>query len=366
MKVLLVSPFGEHLNGGIAAWTGHIMSYYEHNNDNSVELRLLQNKHSKATFATTSLCRRIYNGISSYLPLYRSFVKETKKEPYDIVHICTSASISLIKDILITKHARKKGIKTIVHCHFGRIPELFAYNNWEKRLFTELLKYTDHLVVMDKKSLDSLIQAGYHNVQYVPNPLAVSVQQIVIEKAGVSRIPNKIIFVGHVVASKGVVELVEACSKLRVRDLYIIGPLPDENLKNRLIDIEKKSQGKWLHFTGALPIERVIEEMQSCAIFALPTYTEGFPNVIIESMACGCPIVTTPVGAIPEMLDIHGEDKCGLCVAPKDAEELMGTIQFLLDNPKEARRLGDRARERVYKEYSMPIVWDKLVDVWIN
>jgi glycosyltransferase involved in cell wall biosynthesis len=58
------------------------------------------------------------------------------------------------------------------------------------------------------------------------------------------------------------------------------------------------------------------------AIFVLPTYTEGFPNVILECMASGCPIITTPVGAIPDMLQFGSTQACGACVDVKDVQGL--------------------------------------------
>ena len=366
MKVLLISPFGRQLKGGIAAWTGHIMSYYEQHPVDNFELKLLYNPNSKATFANTSFFRRIYNGICSYFPLYRSFVKTIKQEDFDVVHVCTSASISLIKDLAIIRLAHKRHIKTVVHCHFGRIPDIFSGDNWEKQLFKRLLTVTDRLVVMDQKSYDCIVQYGYPNVKYVPNPLTESVQQVILENPTIPRVSNKILFVGHVVQTKGVVELVEACSQLKGIDLFLIGPIPEKDIEKQIVEIGEKISNNWLHLTGPMSIEQVIKEMLSCSVFALPTYTEGFPYVIVESMACGCAIVTTPVGAIPEMLNINGNRKCGICVEPKNVEQLKDAIQYLLNNKEEAIRMGKCAEERVREQYAMPIVWGKLLDVWMN
>ena len=103
-----------------------------------------------------------------------------------------------------------------------------------------------------------------------------------------------------------------------------------------------------------------------CDVFVLPTYTEGFPNVILESMACGCAIATTPVDAIPEMLDMASAEPCGLCCEPKDVESLCRNIQYFLDHTDKARAYGHRAAQRVKDMYAMAKVWEQVVGIWRN
>lgn len=363
MKVLLVSPYGDHLNGGIAKWTDHIISYYK-GHENDLNLELLYNANSKAGFGTDSTFRRIRNGIQNYYPLYKSFKKVTKQKQFDVAHLCTSASFGLLKDLAIVKQASKKGIKSVVHCHFGRIPKVLKATNWEHKLFVKLMQVVDQLVVMDMHSYRALKDYGYDKVSYLPNPLAVSVQQLIESNQDIQREPNKIVFAGHLVKDKGVYELVEACKQIKGVELELLGHIPDEEVKKQLVELSGDSTEAWLHIKGARPFEEVIREMCSCGVFALPSYSEGFPNVIIESMACGCPIVTTPVGAIPEMINVDSEEPCGICVEVRNVEKLKNVIVSLLENQEQAAQLGKRAKERVNEMYSIPKVWEQLVCIW--
>ena len=106
--------------------------------------------------------------------------------------------------------------------------------------------------------------------------------------------------------------------------------------------------------------------MLKCGIFVLPTYTEGFPNVILESMACACPIVTTNVGAIPEMLDVKHGDYCGKCISPQEVKPLQEAINYMLNNRIYAETCGTNAQKRVNDCYSMATIWKQMENIWMN
>ena len=122
--------------------------------------------------------------------------------------------------------------------------------------------------------------------------------------------------------------------------------------------------GKWLHLLGEKTHEEVLHEMLSCDLFVLPSYTEGFPNVIIEAMACGAPIIATGVGAIPEILDSDSASKAGVLVPVNDAEALRNAISTLMDDEDTKRMLSENAVDKVNSSYSVPSVWKNLVCVW--
>ncbi|MGC9470686.1 MAG: glycosyltransferase family 4 protein [Bacteroidales bacterium] len=87
-------------------------------------------------------------------------------------------------------------------------------------------------------------------------------------------------------------------------------------------------------------------------LFVFPSYfpEECFPLVLLEAMQAGMAIVTTGIGGIPEMLEHKKE---ALVVSPGDARELAESILYLCRHPVEARQLGQHARERFFREFSM-------------
>ena len=363
MKVILVSPYSEVLVGGIINWTKYIVNYHRENGSD-VNLRLLNNTHANQVMAGANPVIRLIVGVKNYLPILREFKGAIIKEHFDVVHICTSASFGLIRDLMVVNAANKKGVKTCVHMHFGRIPQVLKSNGWEKILLVRLFNRVDRIVVMDLASYKALKEAGFGNMVYLPNPLSGEVTNLVEKHGDLKREPGKIVFAGHVTENKGVFELVKACSQICQIKLELLGKCATTEIKDKLFEAVGNNKKDWLEIPGNKPFEEIIKEMMTCTMFVLPSYSEGFPNVILESMACGCPIIATPVGAIPEMLDVESNRPCGLCVPIKDVDALRNAIVELIDNPGKATELGRNAKERVYEQYTMPKVWEQLVRIW--
>ena len=365
IKILICSP--KKNTGGISMWTRHILDYFKANGDCNLYIDWYYKDSSEDTLPNLNIIQRVLSGIKQYIPLVKGVKQKLKSEHYDIFHASSSASLGLIRDLWLLKICKRLNVKSVIHLHFGRIPSIFTSRGWEYKLLHRVISRATKIIVMDKASYNVLINNGYNNIELVPNPLSPTILSIINSNGNVIREDNKIVFVGHVVATKGIMELVEACKQLSKTitglSLHILGHVK-EDMATAILTAAGESSERWLHLLGNQPMEVVIREMLTSNVFALPTYTEGFPNVILESMACGCSIVTTPVGAIPEMLDINSTSPCGVCVDVKSINQLKCAIEKMLSNKEEALILGDVARQRVIKEYSIDVIGTQLENIW--
>lgn len=368
MRKILFSGPSPHLAGGIARSVGHLFKYYNKlGSDSRVDLELITIRNELVEYVRTDGFKnnliRVITGCCKYITLCFDVKKKLTKKKYDVLHIATSASISLIKDICLVNIAKKRRTNSVIHFHFGRIPQLFILKNWEWKLIVKLVLIADSVIVIDQKSYKTLVDYGFKNVHYVPNPLSETIVDQVKKNENIQRNPRELVFVGQMLVSKGIYELIDACKQIPDIKLFMYGLIINDETRVKLIEHAGCNNG-WLNVVGEIPYNEVVKKMMSASVFVLPTYTEGFPNVILESMACACPIVTTPVGAIPEMLDITSDNPCGICVEPKNIDQLRDAINLMLEDKDFASKCGDNARKKVMNSYVIDMVWKQMVEIW--
>ncbi|MBE2294244.1 MAG: glycosyltransferase [Phycisphaerales bacterium] len=164
--------------------------------------------------------------------------------------------------------------------------------------------------------------------------------------------PFEIICVGRLTPAKGQSILLEAMARLRAQGreihLRIVGDGPDRMILERMV-IERGLQDAVV-FEGAVNQDRIRALYAAADAFALASFAEGIPVVLMEAMAMTIPCVSTRITGIPELIR-DGQD--GLLVAPSDAEELAVALARLMDDAELRRRLGEAGRARVENKYNL-------------
>jgi glycosyltransferase involved in cell wall biosynthesis len=166
------------------------------------------------------------------------------------------------------------------------------------------------------------------------------------------------LFLGWVIPKKGVEELVEAWANLKPKGwrCVIAGPGSDKYRE----ELRQRFHPDGLEFIPEQPHDNAMRLMAAADVFVLPSHTEGFPNVIIEAMAMGKPIIATQVGAIPEMLS----DNCGVLIPPRDTDALQTALHCVLADAQLRSELGACANQKAKALYSMDTVFEQCVSIW--
>ncbi|MCK4825049.1 glycosyltransferase family 4 protein [bacterium] len=154
-----------------------------------------------------------------------------------------------------------------------------------------------------------------------------------------------LLFVGDCVRRKGLEYLIESLASLEKDDLYlhVVGrddrdPAYSEHII-RLI--EKNELQSNVIFHGRVDDSTKWKLFHKSHVLVLPSLWEGYGMVIAEAMSCGLPIISTKVGAIPELVK---DEINGILVPPADSRSLAGAISYLIDNPLVREEYGKKSK----------------------
>jgi colanic acid/amylovoran biosynthesis glycosyltransferase len=218
-----------------------------------------------------------------------------------------------------------------------------------------------HLIadLCQNKSLDdvAVVHLGVDLDQFVPNPKHSDTRG------------SQLLSVGNLIEKKGHKYLIEACHILAQRCVgfycSIVGEGPNRPELETLITRYRLTS--LVELTGALEQHKVCELYQQSDIFALACVVarsgdrDGMPTVLIEAMASGIPVVTTPVTGIPELVT-DGEN--GILVPERDAGALADALQTLIEDKELRINMGHKARQRVAQDFDIQRNTAVLVDLF--
>lgn len=169
-----------------------------------------------------------------------------------------------------------------------------------------------------------------------------------------------VVFIADHVRRKGIVEFVAALDTLDrngINEFRVTiagdGPLSEY----AVTAAERHSHVK---YRGYISEEEKRQLLGEASIYVLPTYAEGLPFGILEAMASGNAIISTPVGDIPSLVD----GDTGTLVEPGDSTALADVLSQLIAMPERVETMGERGRERIEMTYTWSIVIERLVQLY--
>jgi glycosyltransferase involved in cell wall biosynthesis len=300
---------------------------------------------------------------------------------------CFLQAVHLI-DLLVLNERRTGKKIDHLHAHFAHDPALIAYlvhgitgipfsftahardlYQVPEKVLTDRIDQARAVITCCGSNLEYLNQIApsqqskfslvYHGVnlkdfQPAPSPATPSAKEVPV-----------ILSVGRLVEKKGFQDLLQALLIVKVKGepfrctIYGDGPLGKQLEKW----IEEHDMSGEVTLMGERTQKELISIFQNATLFALtPVQTEdgdrdGIPNVLVEAMAVGLPVVTTAVAGIPELVD---NNQNGFLYESHDVESISLGIIELLRNAEKRRQFGEAASKKVNEQFDIAVAANRL------
>ena len=250
-----------------------------------------------------------------------------------IVHIHLSWSTSALRKFPFSLCAYILKKKTIVHLHSGADTIIQGkYQNVYRFIFS----HSNCTVFLANVIKDQMIKKyKFRSIAVLYNACPIVINNVKIMKT------KTILFSSALYKNKGYLDLIKAFSVISYKhlDWKIVFAGKGEIEKGRAL-AKKLGINQQVVFTGWISGKEKEKFFQEASIFCLPSYDEGFPMAVLDAWAYGLPVITTPVGGLPDVL-IQGVN--ALVFEPGDVEMLPTHLNELIINESLRQRISEES-----------------------
>jgi glycosyltransferase involved in cell wall biosynthesis len=282
------------------------------------------------------------------------FVFETIRARPDAALIFLTDGLGFAEKGLMALVAKAVGVRVVIAPRSGFLAEHYARFPLLRRLIRRVFGRVDVIVCQSRYWAETFPALGA-----VPATKCVVLKNW-IEPAQFDHIPAldpaagplRLGFLGWVERSKGIFDLIEAVARLRGGGRDILLQVAGNGRDFEAAAERARSLGvaDAVLFSGWISGADKLAFLDRCQIVVLPSYAEGMPNTLLESMAAGRPVIATTVGGIPDVLEQSG---AGILHAPGDVEAIAAAIARYDDDRAEMAAAGVRARAVILRDHSV-------------
>lgn len=362
LRVLLLSRPFTHV-GGVRTWSEYLLKHHYRERFEIIHIGI-----GKPT-PFSPFWKRPFEYGSSIIRVLAA-VKDQKP---DLVHINPSLIWRSLPLHLTLSFLIKVTSSVPVLLHFRgwdtRIGAMLSRRTLLGRILDFIIDKADHHVVLAYDFKNTLIGAGINpeKISVLPNMVDVKAYAPPEEKEIESGAPLQLLFIGRLVAGKGVWDAIDAVDWLHqyypdVKVNLIVAGQGKELPKIERLISENRGKGR-ISTLGAIFGQDKIEAFTQSDILLFPSQdTEGLPNVILEALASGLALIYTPIAALGEALS----DQNGICleVGDLDAESLGRAVLSLYYDVDKRRAMSQANRELAKEKYDVHIVCRKIERVY--
>jgi len=215
--------------------------------------------------------------------------------------------------------------------------------------------FIDCYIALSDFSRNKFIQAGYPPDKIIVKPNFVS---FISEETKSAKAVKYALFVGRLSQEKGIRFLTECWKEIKHIPLKVIGT---GELLDELKNLAKRKKLN-IDFLGEKESKEVVQYIKNSSFVIFPSeWYETFGRVIIESFACGIPVIASRIGAMQELVSDH---KTGLLFMPSDKNDLIKKVNYLWGNTEVLKQMGENAKAEYMLKYTEEINYEQLMSIY--
>lgn len=267
----------------------------------------------------------------------------------DIVHVHFSHIVSVRRKMIFVWMAKMCGKKLIIHFHAFDIETTIAGKY--KKIYKKLFESADKVIVLSgwwKNNVQKLLSISDDKLLVIYNPCPNVNITDNLNKS------NYILYAGSVIPRKGYGDLITAFAKIahKYNDWKIVfaGNGEIEKGEQLAISLGIASQVEFKGWVLGEAKDRIFRE---ATIFCLPSYAEGFSMAVLDAWAYGLPVITTPVGGIP---DVAKDGENMLLFNPGDVDLLSKHLEQLIVNESLRNQIADASKDFAKTEFNIKTI----------
>lgn len=274
---------------------------------------------------------------------------------YKIAHLHTAERGSFWRKNFLMDFYHKHGIKVVMHHHAAEFEDFYEKcTEAQKRKVQKALADADVNIVLSKRLVPMIkekqpkarVAVLYNAVNtYDNNPYSLDARNV--------------LFMGRLGVRKGTFDLIEAIKRLD-KDIpadvkfYLCGDMGENEVRQKVKELGIEHR---IAHVGWIDGEQKREFMSKSMINCLPSYNEGLPMTILETMAAGIPNISTNIASIPEVL-FDGEN--GYLITPGDVDALVDRLRKLINEPDLRKQFSEASYALVTRDFSLASNIEKL------